>query len=658
MLSLLLASHAAAHAAGRRAAHRHAAEEFALSRVAAAASTTTRDCPCADAKLCQPIGGPAVSEREIYGFGAGLGALDKRVTTVAWPLNSTVMCQAHAAGARVVMAAPQPEKHFSDNATVRALWVNSTVKAVVASHMDGVVFDWESPCDPGAASQRQYALLIAETRAALRKVSPSYQVSTCVAWSPDGIDGRHYDIPAFAAASDLLYVMDYDTRSQIFDACVAAANAPYFGMEHGLQRYLDLGVSPQQLVLGVPWYGYRYECVAGTSATATTCPIPQVPFRGINCSDAAGSEVGLSDILSRLPKSTTGRRWDDYQAAPYFNTVEGGATVQYWYDDVQSLTPKYARARARPPRRRPLFFPRTTDQKMFDAFDAFLKGAAPPAPRAAVFRADVAVYDATAGGVSRRSPSGAPPQPLGGPPVRLVAGVLRKRRAARRRDVERRLGQTRASGSCSDCVGGLAREFYERNRPAVPAQCRRRARRRGRAAPPTTRRTTRRWRPRWRRAVASCRLPAANCTATYNLEPDKALHIFEAMLADAGVTVLYDAQLASVDKDAATGALQRLHLVDGRVVEAAVFVEAGYEGDLLAAAGASYRVGREARAEHNESLAGRTSGNTYHQFATAIDPFDASGAPLPLITTVARGPPAPPLGAADGWCRRTTSGCA
>ena len=98
-------------------------------------------------------------------------------------------------------------------------------------------------------------------------------------------------------------------------------------------------------MLGVPWYGYRYECVAGTSATATTCPIPQVPFRGINCSDAAGSEVGLSDILSRLPKSTTGRRWDDYQAAPYFNTVEGGTTVQYWYDDVQSLTPKYARAR-------------------------------------------------------------------------------------------------------------------------------------------------------------------------------------------------------------------------------------------------------------------------------------------------------------------------
>ena len=93
------------------------------------------------------------------------------------------------------------------------------------------------------------------------------------------------------------------------------------------------------------------------------------------------------------------------------------------------------------------------------------------------------------------------------------------------------LGQTDI-GSCSDCVGGLAREFYERNRrmyPAVPSES---------AAP-------------WQSgaaddaeydaevaaevaaAVASCRLPAANCTATYNLEPDKALHIFQAMLSDA-----------------------------------------------------------------------------------------------------------------------------
>jgi len=249
----------------RRVALRTAAEEWALKQVALSQTVEQAEaaCPCESAKLCEPIKGPSpVAELEVYGFGGGDGSgLDfTRVTTVAWASDPKLMCAAHKAGARVVMSAPGPEKAFTSNASARAGWVEGAVKAMATNHMDGIVFDWESPCAPGAPEQHWYAVLIGETRAALRKLNPGYQVSVCVAWSPDGIDGRNYDITAFAAASDLLYVMDYDTRSQIIDACVAGANAPYFGMAHGLERYLDLGVSPSQLVLGVPWYGYD-DCV-------------------------------------------------------------------------------------------------------------------------------------------------------------------------------------------------------------------------------------------------------------------------------------------------------------------------------------------------------------------------------------------------------------
>lgn len=272
------------------------------------------------------------------------------------------------------MAAPQPEKVFTRNATARAEWVSGAVQAMVANHFDGIVFDWESPCEPGAESQRLYAVLISETRMALRQLSASYQTSVCVAWSPDGIDGRNYDIVAFDAAADLLYVMDYDTRSQIFDACTAAANAPYFGMVHGLQRYLALGIAPNKLVLGVPWYGYRYTCLPGTAADARTCPIAEVPFRGVNCSDAAGSEMALQDILVKQAMSSTGRRWDSYQGAAWFNTLENGSTVQYWYDDVESLGPKYLKARSLGLRGvGPFTFTNTEDKAMYEAFDAFLR---------------------------------------------------------------------------------------------------------------------------------------------------------------------------------------------------------------------------------------------------------------------------------------------
>ena len=363
----------------RRVALRTAAEEWALKQVALSQTVEQAEaaCPCGSAKLCEPIKGPSpVAELEVYGFGGGDGSgLDfTRVTTVAWASDPKLMCAAHKAGARVVMSAPGPEKAFTSNASARAEWVEGAVKAMATNHMDGIVFDWESPCAPGAPEQHWYAVLIGETRAALRKLNPGYQVSVCVAWSPDGIDGRNYDITAFAAASDLLYVMDYDTRSQIIDACVAGANAPYFGMAHGLERYLDLGVSPSQLVLGVPWYGYRYPCLPGTAADARFCSIAEVPFRGINCSDAAGGEVAISSLLTLLPNSTTGRQWDTYQAAAYFNTVEDGTVVQHWYDDVESLRPKYAHARALGLRGvGPFTFTDTLDPAMYEAFDAFLK---------------------------------------------------------------------------------------------------------------------------------------------------------------------------------------------------------------------------------------------------------------------------------------------
>lgn len=383
LAALLLAPVSVSANEKRRAALRTAAEEWAIKQVRLASLLSQREaataqCPCDDAKLCEPIKGPSpVAGQEIYGFGGGDGSgLDfTRVTTVAWAGDPKLMCAAHKAGARVVMGAPGPEKVFTSNATARAEWVEDAVKAMTTNHMDGIVFDWESPCAPGAPEQRWYAVLIGETRAALRKLHPGYQVSVCVAWSPDGIDGRNYDIAAFAANADLLYVMDYDTRSQIIDACVAGANAPYFGMAHGIERYLDLGVPPSQLVLGVPWYGYRYPCLPGTTADARFCPIAEVPFRGINCSDAAGSEVAISSLLMLLENnSTTGRQWDTYQTAAYFNTVEDGAVVQHWYDDVQSLKPKYAHARTLGLRGvGPFTFTDTQDPKMYEAFDAFLK---------------------------------------------------------------------------------------------------------------------------------------------------------------------------------------------------------------------------------------------------------------------------------------------
>jgi di-N-acetylchitobiase len=235
---------------------------------------------------------------------------------------------------------------LSHNTTAAQEWVNNVVTMVRGRFFDGITFDYEEPLEVDSIEAQTYVRMIRNTK---RRLGRSYQVTVCVAWSPDGIDGRNYPVRQLAQASDALYVMDYDTQSQITSsACVAAANAPYYGMVHGLGRYLSLGVPPRRLILGVPWYGYRYPCLPGTAKEDRFCPLQRVPFRGVPCSDAAGKEIPLLGILRTMRERNATLHRDDNMLAPYFNTVEENEqqVIQYWFDDAVSLQRKYAWAKA------------------------------------------------------------------------------------------------------------------------------------------------------------------------------------------------------------------------------------------------------------------------------------------------------------------------
>jgi hypothetical protein len=87
--------------------------------------------------------------------------------------------------------------------------------------------------------------------------------------------------------------------------------------------------------------------------------------------------------------------------------------------------------------------------------------------------------------------------------------------------------------------------------------------------------------------------------------------------------------------------------------EAAVYVDASYEGDLLARLGVPYAVGRESRGLYGEAWAGRQPAYRpgKHNFAVTLSPFAEDGSLLPFIRTPEldeRGWPAERLGEGDG----------
>jgi len=97
----------------------------------------------------------------------------------------------------------------------------------------------------------------------------------------------------------------------------------------------------------------------------------------------------------------------------------------------------------------------------------------------------------------------------------------------------------------------------------------------------------------------------------YNFEPRIALQIFTTWLQDAGVTVQIREQLEDAQvSDGRVVSITTRNYQSGGVLtyHGKCFIDATYEGDLMARAGVLYRVGREARSEYNESLAGITSG--------------------------------------------------
>jgi hypothetical protein len=101
-----------------------------------------------------------------------------------------------------------------------------------------------------------------------------------------------------------------------------------------------------------------------------------------------------------------------------------------------------------------------------------------------------------------------------------------------------------------------------------------------------------------------------------------------------------------------TGYLDGVEITN-ELPDAAVYVDASYEGDLLPRFGVSYRVGREPRGLHRERWAGRQPATRpgKHNFPVRISPFADDGSLLPHVRAPAvddRGWPVDALGEGDG----------
>ena len=127
----------------------------------------------------------------------------------------------------------------------------------------------------------------------------------------------------------------------------------------------------------------------------------------------------------------------------------------------------------------------------------------------------------------------------------------------------------------------------------------------------------------------------------WTFEPKVAERIYLEMLREAGVPSYLDQRLATVKKSGLH--ITEIAMENGDIFRAAIFIDATYEGDLMAKSGVSHHIGREANSVYGETLNGICAETPKHQFTVAVDPYvkpgDASSGLLPFIQADSPGTP-------------------
>ncbi len=184
------------------------------------------------------------------------------------------------------------------------------------------------------------------------------------------------------------------------------------------------------------------------------------------------------------------------------------------------------------------------------------------------------------------------------------------------------LGQTDIGNK--QAIGGIAREFYQRIKQHY------------------SKAANWRWQDPATYFAAGYRANTGNEDAMWTFEPSAAFKVYEEIIAgEKNITVVHRQRLNMAGGVQRSGmAIQSIEMETGQVYSGKMFIDATYEGDLMAASGVSYTIGREPSSQYGESLNGVQANTTsltlrktvsmngrYHNFVEGVDPYIKKGDP-------------------------------
>ncbi len=287
------------------------------------------------------------------------GTLNNSDNSVTTANSADIVSQAHAAGIKVIICVggADSEEAFQAAASAGNLppFVNNLTNFMATRGYDGVDIDWE-PLPVSDA--QQFTNLVIGLRSALDGFSQHKLLTVAAgAYPPDG-DSPTAQYQMFATLQsqfDQINIMTYDLSGP-YGGWVTWFNSPIYdggfrfpstgglvpSVDGAVHNFINNGVAPGKLGIGIAFYGYLWTDGTGTSATSITQP------RQSWIDAPTVSTPGYSAIIANYYQPNL-YHWDTNAQAAYLGITNAipANNIFLSYDDQRTCQAKVSYARNR-----------------------------------------------------------------------------------------------------------------------------------------------------------------------------------------------------------------------------------------------------------------------------------------------------------------------
>ena len=224
----------------------------------------------------------------------------------------------------------------------REAFAQSAVDFIVEHGFDGVDLDWEYPVSgggpgttPNPADRENFPLLLQKVREKLdeQEARDGKHYLLTIAGGATAAFARNAQLDVTHQYLDYVQIMTYDIHGTWesradFTAPLFDAGGETYSVDRGVQAYIEAGVPRNKIVMGVPFYGYKYQVLSNENNGL------RQPIAAAGNGSVTYKSIVNQDLLS----NGFTRYWHEGSGVPYLFNAETSTFISH--DDEESIALK------------------------------------------------------------------------------------------------------------------------------------------------------------------------------------------------------------------------------------------------------------------------------------------------------------------------------